>query len=248
MRRNQWLRAMLGFAALQVVTAGAAWAQFQSCNYCDVMAFTPDPLPVRPCDTGTIVINGVGYSDRFQNGCSATPDVVVRSTRPDRITITAWRVRSDNQIEFDYTVPCNASPGLTGIDVTIDDNPGDAIVPYACGNNRMIVEPLVLSVTYDLVTATRARAGVEVAWSTLSEYRTLGFQVWARRANGSREAVGNPVVAHGAGTPYVYVDSSPEAWERVSYQVVEINDDGVAGDSSPWVTARSTASGQPRRR
>ena len=38
-----------------------ATAQYQSCVYCDVEPFDPDPFPVEQCDTGTIIVRGVGY-------------------------------------------------------------------------------------------------------------------------------------------------------------------------------------------
>lgn len=121
------------------VLPAAARAQFQSCNFCDVFAFVPDPFHVRPCESGTIIVEGRGFQSLGQNGCSRTPTVMVRSTRPDRVQILSFRVLSDTQIEVTYNVPCTASPGILGIDVTIDDDPSDSIVPYACGNARMSV-------------------------------------------------------------------------------------------------------------
>ncbi|MFC2173389.1 hypothetical protein ACFLU6_12260, partial [Acidobacteriota bacterium] len=118
-----------------------ASAQWQSCVYCDVEALNPDPFPVNPCDTMTIIINGDGYMETGTNGCDVIPTVDVRSRRPDRILILAYRVLDDNTIEVDIEVPCDATPGIVGIDVLIDDNTGDSIPAYACGNLRMEVLP-----------------------------------------------------------------------------------------------------------
>ena len=123
-----------------VLASPPAFAQFQSCVYCDVNAFNPDPFHVKPCDTGTIILTGVGFTNTNLNGCSTQPSDDVRSTRPDRITITSFMVLSDTQIRITYQVPCNASSGLVGIDARIDDNPGDSIDAYACGNARMYVD------------------------------------------------------------------------------------------------------------
>jgi cysteine-rich repeat protein len=140
---NRVLRLVVLPALVAAVTlpAAPALAQFQSCIFCDVQPLNPDPFPVNRCQTGTSIINGIGYRTPSVNGCSVIPTDEVRSTRPDRVTILSFTVLSDTRISFDWMVPCNASTGLTGIDVTIDDDPRDNVIPYACGNLRMRVDP-----------------------------------------------------------------------------------------------------------
>jgi hypothetical protein len=239
------------FLLAQLAAATAGFAQFQSCVFCDVVPFNPDPFPVDPCDTGTLILQGIGYQNPAQNGCSITPVVAVRSTRTDRLVIVSFQVLSDGQIRVDYTVPCSASAGLVGIDVTIDDNPADAIDPYACGNARVAVQPVVLGVTYDAVAARRTAQGVEVRWRTLAEDHTLAFELWARDAAGVASRLDLLAPAEGPGYPYVVVDSSAaaRAGRTVAYQLVERTDEGTAGDASGWfAVATPSASGASRSR
>ena len=203
MKRSLALRVVLAaFAALAAFAVSSAptiaSAQFQSCNFCDVLAFNPDPFDVNACDTGSIIINGQGFRATANNGCSGTPVDEVRSTRPDRVLILGFTVLSDTQIRMDYMVPCNASAGIVGIDVTIDDIPGDGIIPYACGIARMFVHARTLAVTWDAASARSVAGGVDVTWSTLSEENTLGFALWTRSRTDRNSGTGSSQIEESA--------------------------------------------------
>ena len=66
-------RGLVGVLLIGLCGASVAWAQFQTCAFCDVNRLNPDPFRVDPCDTGTITLRGVGFLDTQQNGCNTTP-------------------------------------------------------------------------------------------------------------------------------------------------------------------------------
>ena len=108
-------------------------------------------------------------------------------------------------------------------------------MPYACGNARIEVESIILAVTWDEYAATRTATGVIVAWTTLAEDDTLGFEIRAMHRDGS-EAVVMTLPAHGPSQPYELRDSRDVARDGTvtAYRVTEIRWDGRRGDATPW--------------
>jgi len=220
MKKVVVLLSFLGIALIPSLVFG----QFQSCLYCDVQAFQPDPLHVKPCEQSTVIIHGIGFQDRSVNDCDRIPTVAVRSTRPDRVEILSFRVLDDTQIEVQFKVPCTATEGYVGLDVTIDDDPGDALQPYACGNARMYVDRLVLAVKLNYLNVTALAEGTRIEWSTSSETNSLGFIVYKSTGGTSEMRPVNTgiIAAKGlsGGAEYAVLDSEPAGSRTVRYYIL----------------------------